>query len=63
MKPTSAQTSQLYEIAYWITEYLKEPITIIRMDERSPNYLYIQFGIEDERYFLITTTGDVLSND
>ena len=62
MKPTPAQTEQLYEVAHWITEYLKEPITIVRIDERQPHYLYVQFGIEDERFFLITVKGEVLSD-
>jgi len=51
MKPTPAQTEQLYEVTHWLTEYLKEPITIVRIDERPPHYLYVQFGIEDERFF------------
>jgi hypothetical protein len=62
MKPTPAQTEQLYEVTHWLTEYLKEPITIVRIDERPPHYLYVQFGIEDERFFLITVKGDVLSD-
>lgn len=62
MEPTPAQTERLYEVTHWITEYLKEPITIIRIDERLPHYLYVQFDIEDERFFLITVTGEVLSD-
>ena len=62
MKPTPAQIEQLYVVVHWITEYLQESITIIRVDERPPHYLYIQFGIENERFFLITVDGDVLSN-
>ena len=63
MKPTPAQVEQLYEVAHWITEYLKESITIIRVDERLPHHLYIQFGMEHERFFLITINGEVLSDD
>jgi hypothetical protein len=63
MKPTTEQSQQLYEVAHWLTEYLKVPIPIVRIDERPPHYLYIQFGIEDERFFLITMEGEVLSND
>ena len=63
MKPKPAQTEKLYDIAYWITKYLKEPITIIRVDERTPHYLYVQFGTEDERFFLITVDGEILSDE
>ena len=41
---------------------LQEAITIVRLDERTKN-LYIQFGAENYRFFLITPDGEVTQNE
>jgi hypothetical protein len=63
MKPTAAQSEKLYEVCYWVTERLRQPIHIVRLDERTKN-LYIQFGSsldpDLQRDWEITPAGEVL---
>ena len=62
MEPTPKQTKALYRACNWITDRLQVAITIVRMDERTQN-LYIQFGSENYRFFLITQDGEITQNE
>ncbi|MGF1496106.1 MAG: hypothetical protein ACFB8W_04685 [Elainellaceae cyanobacterium] len=62
MEPTLQQAQALYRACYWITERLQVAITIVRIDERTRD-LYIQFGPENYRFFLITPDGTITQNE
>ncbi|MEM9220140.1 MAG: hypothetical protein AAGD25_38155 [Cyanobacteria bacterium P01_F01_bin.150] len=62
MEPTAKQAIALYKISNWITERLHESITIVRLDERTQN-IYIQFGGDNYRFFLITPDGEITQDE
>lgn len=59
MEPTQAQLKSLYRQCYFITNKIKEPVHIVRIDERTKN-IFILAGDEESLQLQIKPDGELI---
>jgi hypothetical protein len=57
-QPTAAQQRSLYFYCHYLTEVLRQPIHMMRIDERTGN-LFVLAGIEESIEFQIRPDGSL----
>lgn len=60
MEPTAAQLRSLYRHSYQLTEMFRQPIHMVRLDERTGN-LFILAGVEELIELEIDLQGELLT--
>ncbi|MGL4621498.1 MAG: DUF6888 family protein [Chroococcidiopsis sp.] len=59
MEPTQAQLKSLYRQCYFITNTIKQPVHIVRIDERTKN-IFILAGPEESLQLQIKPDGELI---
>lgn len=59
MEPTQAQLRSLYHQCYFITNTIKQPVHIVRIDERTKN-IFILAGDEESLQLQIKPDGELI---